>query len=168
MANQPDWQLPTTIIFNRYEPPAISRQPHTIAGYTDDAVVELRVNPFSDSSLRHQAHLDRLRALQGTFPQAAETLFAPSLTHKYFECSLRFAGGAHDALQGPFVHLEFADPNDPDVVYLETLRTSSIFVDEPEITGQYQETFLRLEDQAAPPDQLPALVDRALREFREG
>ena len=80
---------------------------------------------------------------------------------------LPFAQGAQDALQGPFVHLEFPNPNDPDVLFIESMRASSTFVDDPEVTGQYQEIFLRLEDQAAASDQLSTFVDRALREFRE-
>ena len=78
---------------------------------------------------------------------------------------LPFAHGAQDALQGPFAHLEVPDANDPDVLFIDSMQASLRFFDDPEITAQYQETFLRLEDQAAPADELSRYVDRAVQEF---
>lgn len=72
-----------------------------------------------------------------------------------------FTAGAYEAIQGPFVHLEFPDASDPDVVFLEGQRSSAAFIDAPELTGQYQESFMALEELAAPAGQLRSYVERA-------
>jgi transcriptional regulator with XRE-family HTH domain len=79
-----------------------------------------------------------------------------------------FTAGAYEAIQGPFVHLEFSDGSDPDVVFLDGPRDSATFVDNPEITAVYQERFLALEDLAAPSDQLASYVERATASWVEG
>lgn len=76
-----------------------------------------------------------------------------------------FALGAYEAIQGPFVHLEFPVSSDPDVLFLDSARESATFIDDPEITGHYQETFLMLEDLASRPDQLAEYVERAVESF---
>jgi transcriptional regulator with XRE-family HTH domain len=76
-----------------------------------------------------------------------------------------FDVGAYEAIQGPFIHLEFPDVSDPDVVFLDGQQGSATFIDDPEITGRFQESFLALEDLASAPDQLPAYVERAIRSW---
>jgi transcriptional regulator with XRE-family HTH domain len=73
-----------------------------------------------------------------------------------------FTAGAYEAIQGPFVHLEFPDASDPDVVFLDGQRSSATFIDDPELTGQYQESFMALEDLASSPDLLRSYVERAV------
>jgi hypothetical protein len=65
-------------------------------------------------------------------------------------------------MMGPFVHLEFPDTSDPDVVLLENGRAPATFIDDPAITGVYQEVFYHLEDAASPAAQLATYVERAL------
>jgi transcriptional regulator with XRE-family HTH domain len=79
-----------------------------------------------------------------------------------------FEAGAYEAIQGPFVHLEFPDVSDPDVVFLDGQQGSGTFVDDPEITGRYQESFIALEDLSSASDQLPLYVDRAIKSWPEG
>ena len=62
-----------------------------------------------------------------------------------------FAAGAHSALAGPFVHLEFPAENDPDVIFVENALGDTLFRDDEEITARYREQFWALEDVAAPP-----------------
>ena len=76
-----------------------------------------------------------------------------------------FEAGAYEALRGPFVHLEFPDPSDPDVLYLEYSRGPSTFSDDPADTSLYHERFLGLEDLAAPADQFSHYVEKALDSF---
>lgn len=76
-----------------------------------------------------------------------------------------FAAGAHEAQRGPFVHLEFPEASDPDVLYLEYPRGPSNFIDDPEFTAQYQEYFLDLEDVASKPDQFPDYAEKAMSSF---
>jgi transcriptional regulator with XRE-family HTH domain len=79
-----------------------------------------------------------------------------------------FLAGAYEAIQGPFVHLEFPVASDPDVIFLDSVQGGATFIDEPEITGRYQESFLALEDLAAAPDQLPEFIERASESFTAG
>ena len=49
-----------------------------------------------------------------------------------------FSKGAHSALAGPFVHLEFPADNDPDVIFVENALGDTLFRDDEEITAQYR------------------------------
>lgn len=72
---------------------------------------------------------------------------------------LGFELGAHRALRGPFVYLEFPAADDPDVLYLENATGDSVFRDDVEVTVPYLEDFFFLGSQASSPDKL----DEALR-----
>lgn len=65
---------------------------------------------------------------------------------------LRFSAGAHPALAGPFIHLEFPAENDPDVIFIENTLGDTLFRDDPDITTKYLDQFWKLEDLASPPD----------------
>jgi hypothetical protein len=58
-----------------------------------------------------------------------------------------FEAGANVGLLGPFVLLEFPDPDDGDVLHLES-REDAVFVDEDEQTSRYLEYFYDLERDA--------------------
>jgi transcriptional regulator with XRE-family HTH domain len=79
-----------------------------------------------------------------------------------------FLVGAYEAIQGPFVHLEFPVASDPDVIFLDSVQGGATFIDDPETTGRYQESFLALEDLAAAPDRLAEFVERASESFAAG
>ena len=79
-----------------------------------------------------------------------------------------FLVGAYEAIQGPFVHLEFPVASDPDVIFLDSVQGGATFIDDPEITGRYQESFLALEDLAAAPSQLTEFIERASESFTAG
>jgi len=74
---------------------------------------------------------------------------------------LPFTIGAHEGMKGPFVHLEFPDISDPDVVLLENERTTTSFIDDPAVTGPYQVDFYRLEDAAAPATEFGTYIEKA-------
>jgi transcriptional regulator with XRE-family HTH domain len=61
---------------------------------------------------------------------------------------LPFTVGAHSAMKGPFVHLEFPEDNDPDVIFVENTLGDTLFRDDEEITAQYLEQFWALESTA--------------------
>jgi transcriptional regulator with XRE-family HTH domain len=61
---------------------------------------------------------------------------------------LPFALGAHAALAGPFVYLEFPTEDDPDVLYFENPLGDALFNDDPQLTSAYRERFWELEDAA--------------------
>jgi hypothetical protein len=54
-----------------------------------------------------------------------------------------FAAGLHPGMKGSFEIIEFADPVDTDIVYLESPR-GDIFSDDPEETLRYREAFEEL------------------------
>jgi transcriptional regulator with XRE-family HTH domain len=70
--------------------------------------------------------------------------------------------GEHVGLRGPFVLLEFAGTNDPDVVYIEQRRGDAIFQDEVEVIANHRRLLAALEHCAAPPEELPGYVERAI------
>jgi transcriptional regulator with XRE-family HTH domain len=78
---------------------------------------------------------------------------------------LPFGVGAHEAMRGPFVHLEFPEATDPDVLYLEYGRGPSSFIDDPEVTALYQERFIQLEDLASDAGEFPGYVQKVIADF---
>ena len=77
-----------------------------------------------------------------------------------------FSAGATEALRGGFVHLEFDDESDS-AVFLENATGASSFIDNPEVTGPYQETFLHLEDIASSPTSLSENIADAISELED-
>jgi len=52
-----------------------------------------------------------------------------------------FSAGVHPGLKGPFVVIEFPDPEDDDVLYLESARGDLISRDAPNEVADYREAF---------------------------
>jgi len=61
-----------------------------------------------------------------------------------------FQAGGHSAAGGPFSILRFAEPDLPDVVYLEQL-TSALYLDKPEVVDSYLKVMERICMEAATP-----------------
>jgi transcriptional regulator with XRE-family HTH domain len=76
-----------------------------------------------------------------------------------------FSVGAHPGLNVRFVYLEFPDPNDEDVLYLE--EPEQIIRENPEETGKYLDRFFKLQDIAMPAAETVAFLDKAIREMEE-
>lgn len=53
---------------------------------------------------------------------------------------LPYSAGAHPAMDGPFIILQFPEASDPNVVYLEQW-TSSLYLEKPEEVERYDEMF---------------------------
>jgi transcriptional regulator with XRE-family HTH domain len=69
-----------------------------------------------------------------------------------------FQAGGHSAAGGPFSILRFAEPDLPDVVYLEQL-TSALYLDKPEVVDSYLKVMERVCMEAATPaDSLDAIA----------
>ena len=69
-----------------------------------------------------------------------------------------FQAGGHSAAGGPFSILRFAEPDLPDVVYLEQL-TSALYLDKPEVVDRYLKVMERVCMEAATPaDSLDAIA----------
>lgn len=71
-----------------------------------------------------------------------------------------FGEGAYPGMRGPVVLMEFG--SDSDVVYLENSRGDAVFRDDPDVTLEYQNLFLDLEDRVAEAEPLDSYLDRAI------
>ncbi|WP_344935478.1 helix-turn-helix transcriptional regulator [Sphaerisporangium flaviroseum] len=74
-----------------------------------------------------------------------------------------FAAGAHCAMDGPFCLLEFPDPGDPGVVYLEQ-AASGMVLEEPEELRRYALMFAGLLARALSPDETVVLIASAAQD----
>jgi transcriptional regulator with XRE-family HTH domain len=63
-----------------------------------------------------------------------------------------FSAGAHPGLRGPFVVLEFPDPEDDDVLYLENSGGDLISREEPDQVLPYREAFEQLREISLRPE----------------
>lgn len=110
----------------------------------DESVVRRAVG--GQTTMRHQlSHLLRMNSQAGVSIQI-----------------LPFRVGANDALRGPFVYLEFGEPESTDVLYLESPLGDAVSRDEPEVTIPYLESFWRLEAQADPADALEQILNNLM------
>jgi hypothetical protein len=75
-----------------------------------------------------------------------------------------FQVGGHAAAGGPFSILRFAEPDLPDVVYLEQL-TSALYLDKRETVGHYLAVMERLCLEAAPAGASAKVVHAILRDL---
>jgi hypothetical protein len=72
---------------------------------------------------------------------------------------LPFSLGYHEALRGPFTHLEFGIASEADVVYFDGIGASPPqFYEDRAATGSYKETFYVLEDKALEPEGSSSLI----------
>ena len=72
---------------------------------------------------------------------------------------LPFALGAHVAIAGSFVLLEFPSEGDPNVLHIENPLGDALIVDDPQTTSTYLERFSELEEQATDRTKLEELVN---------
>ena len=79
-----------------------------------------------------------------------------------------FAVGAYTAMRGPFVILEFDEPGDDNLLYLENPGGSMNYYENPERTEPYLQAFQDIENKATSPDQADYVIDRALEIYRSG
>jgi len=75
-----------------------------------------------------------------------------------------FGGGGHAAAGGSFTILRFAEPELPDVVYIEQL-TSALYLDGREDVDHYREVMNELSTQALTPDRTARVLAEITREI---
>jgi transcriptional regulator with XRE-family HTH domain len=91
--------------------------------------------------------------MQGQLKHLLEMAQQPNVTIQV----MPFQAGGHSAAGGAFSILRFAEPDLPDVVYLEQL-TSSLYLDKPEVVDSYLTVMERVCMEAATPaDSIDAL-----------
>src|SRR5215469_7686914 len=124
-------------------------------GITSDqlrALVELRTrrqdlidaeNPPSFHFILDEAAVHRIvggsSVMRRQLRRLIEVAGKPNITLEV----IPFSAGLHPGMRGPFEIIEFADPSDSDIVYLESSR-GDVFSDVPEETSKYREDFAKL------------------------
>jgi transcriptional regulator with XRE-family HTH domain len=95
-----------------------------------------------------------LSVMQRQLRHLIEVAQKPNITLKI----IPFSAGLQPGMKGPFEIIEFADPADQDIVYLESPR-GDIFSDDPEEVLRYREAFGGLERASlSPPDSMARLA----------
>jgi len=97
-----------------------------------------------------RAQLDRL----------AETARLPQVTIQV----IPFGGGGHAAAGGSFALLRFAEPELPDIVYIEQL-TSALYLDDRQDIDHYREVMNDLSTEALTPDGTTQFIAEITREI---
>src|SRR6516225_4426925 len=92
--------------------------------------------------------------MEGQLKHLIEMAKRPNVTIQV----MPFQAGGHSAAGGPFSILRFAEPDLPDVVYLEQL-TSALYLDKPDVVDSYLKVMERVCMEAATPaDSLDAIA----------
>jgi len=101
------------------------------------------------------------RAVMGAqLERLAEVASLPQVTIQV----VPFGGGGHAAAGGSFTILRFAEPELPDVVYIEQL-TSALYLDGREDVDHYREVMNELSTQALTPDRTARFLAEITREI---
>lgn len=87
-----------------------------------------------------------------------ETMKLPNVTLQV----IPFTAGAHPGMPGSFVHLEFRDPLDPELVYIDTMA-GDLFVESADDIERYRKMFDVLRAVAVSPDETERLLVSASR-----
>ena len=98
--------------------------------------------------------------LRGQLERLAEVASLPQVTIQVAP----FGGGGHAAAGGSFTILRFAEPELPDVVYIEQL-TSALYLDGREDVDHYREVMNELSTQALTPDRTARVLADITREI---
>jgi hypothetical protein len=104
--------------------------------------------------------LDGRAAMRGQIQHLIDLAEYPNITLQV----IPFYSGAHAALGGPFTILRFAEPDLPDLVYLEQL-TSALYLDKSEDVQHYQVVMDRLSIQAKSPSETIRFLSSTLKEI---
>jgi transcriptional regulator with XRE-family HTH domain len=98
--------------------------------------------------------------MQGQLKHLIEMARLPHVTIQI----MPFQVGGHAAAGGPFSILRFAEPDLPDVVYLEQL-TSALYLDKPDVVDSYLKVMERLCMEAATPAESIDVISTILGEL---
>lgn len=98
----------------------------------------------------------------GQLDHLASAVNEPNITFQ----AIRYSAGAHPGMPGQFSILEFADPMDTDLIYVENPAGDSFLESEAEIS-RFRATFDTLVAVAASPTDSVSLLADAAREIKE-
>ena len=78
---------------------------------------------------------------------------------------LRFTHGFHFGMQGAFTMLEFPDPEDDELLFLDNRAASVTAREGADVIAHYKDEFYRLEAAALPRDRLGGYLDGIIDEM---
>lgn len=78
-----------------------------------------------------------------------------------------YRAGAHPGMTGSFAVLRFADPDNPDVVYIDSSMEAPFFLDTAPDVERYADTFADLQAVALTPDDSLDLIATAIENFAD-
>lgn len=93
------------------------------------------------------------RVMRQQLRRIAEAATKPNLTAQI----IPYAAGAHPGMQGSFILLDFPDPADPSLIYMESLA-GDLFLENSTDISRYIENFQHLRAAALRPDETVALL----------
>jgi transcriptional regulator with XRE-family HTH domain len=77
---------------------------------------------------------------------------------------LPFSAGAHPSMNGAFIIMDFPEPTDPDVVYVE-YHSGTLYLEKAAEVKRYRLIFDHLRAEALPADESRALITTVAKEF---
>jgi len=101
-----------------------------------------------------------------TMIRQLEHLITASKNEKVVIQVVPFQAGAHPGMRGPFILLEFADPDLDDLLYLEHARGDVVSVSGGDEIATAAEAFLTLEDLSSPKSRLTETIEKAIAAMR--
>lgn len=93
----------------------------------------------------------------------AEVVKVPNITFQV----IRFGAGAHPGMPGQFIILDFSDPMDTDLIYIDTLA-GDLFLESDADIARYRAVFDNLVAVATSPNDSAALVAEIANELKKG
>lgn len=125
-----------------------------------------RVDPLEYWVILDEAALRRVIGSREIMSQQLRHLTHMAARHNINICVLPFLEGAHPATMGSFVIMEFPDPMDASIGYVET-PTSSVYVEEDHELAELNTMFSGAQGAALSPARSLAFIDDVIESLEE-
>ncbi|MGI5132097.1 DUF5753 domain-containing protein [Pseudonocardia sp. CA-107938] len=159
--------VPGLLQTDAYAREVLGQHPVTVMPYEIQQAARLRVArqarlsgerpPLEFDAVINEAVVRRRIGDDGVMREQLERLLAMARLPNVTIRLLPFSAGAHPATNGSFTLLEFADEDDPRVVYLDSLVTS-LYREGLREVSMYQVTHERLREKAMSPEDTAAFL----------
>jgi transcriptional regulator with XRE-family HTH domain len=159
-----------------YVPGLLQTEEYAMATYRNDGIELTRSQRLWEARLRRQELHDSATPPQMSFTldemvvrratggagvmhkQLLRLRELSDLAHVTLQV-IPFAVGAYPWMARPFVLLEFSDPKDDDLLYLEDERGGTTTRDDPELTAEYTDAFYKQQELALSPRDTQQFLD---------
>ncbi|GAB3432373.1 helix-turn-helix domain-containing protein [Actinophytocola sediminis] len=128
--------------------------------------VLIKDSPLKLWAVLDEAALHRVvggpEVMLGQLDHLASAVNAPNITCQV----IRYSGGAHPGMPGQFSILEFADPMDTDLIYIDSMA-GDFFLESDDEISRFRASFDTLVAVAASPNDSVSLIADLARELKE-